>query len=108
MSSESFTVEVAYALPDEQQIIALEVAPGTTALEAASQSGICEHFPDLVLDDGTRMGIFGQVVSPGQTYTGKQGFVYGSGASAETVGARHICMNILPMPDGKPWLPPMT
>ena len=42
-----------------------------------------------------------QVVSPGQTYTGKQGFVYGSGASAETVGARQICMNVLPMPDGK-------
>ena len=41
-----------------------------------------------------------RVVSPGQTYVGKQGFTYGSGASAETVGARRICMNILPMPAG--------
>ena len=41
-----------------------------------------------------------RVVSPGQTYVGKQGFTYGAGASAETVGARQICMNVLPMPDG--------
>ena len=41
-----------------------------------------------------------RVVSPGRTYVGKQGFTYGSGASAETVGAQQICMNILPMPDG--------
>lgn len=40
------------------------------------------------------------VVSPGQTYQGKQGFTYGSGASAETVGAAKICMNVLPMPAG--------
>jgi uncharacterized RmlC-like cupin family protein len=42
-----------------------------------------------------------QVVSPGKTYVGKQGFVNGSGASAETVGAKQVCMNILPMPSGK-------
>jgi uncharacterized RmlC-like cupin family protein len=41
-----------------------------------------------------------RVISPGQTYTGKQGFVYGAGAAAETVGTKYICMNILPMPAG--------
>ena len=41
-----------------------------------------------------------RVVKPGATYVGKQGFTYGSGASAETVGTSQICMNILPMPDG--------
>ena len=41
-----------------------------------------------------------RVVKPGATYVGKQGFTYGSGASAETVGAAQICMNVLPMPDG--------
>ncbi|MDI3471632.1 MAG: Cupin 2, conserved barrel [Pseudolabrys sp.] len=40
------------------------------------------------------------VIKPGQTYVGKQGFTYGAGASAETVGARNICMNVLPMPSG--------
>ena len=29
-----------------------------------------------------------KVVSPGQTYVGKQGFTYGAGASKETVGAQ--------------------
>lgn len=41
-----------------------------------------------------------RVVGPGRTYVGKQGFTYGAGASAETVGAERVCMNILPMPDG--------
>ncbi len=40
------------------------------------------------------------VMKPGQTYVGKQGFTYGAGASAETVGAQNVCMNILPMPPG--------
>ncbi|HKM61782.1 MAG TPA: cupin domain-containing protein [Acidisphaera sp.] len=34
------------------------------------------------------------------TYVGAQGFTYRAGASAETVGAERICMNILPMPPG--------
>jgi len=38
------------------------------------------------------------VIKPGQTYVGQQGFTYGAGASAETVGALKICMNVLPMP----------
>jgi uncharacterized RmlC-like cupin family protein len=41
-----------------------------------------------------------KIISPGQTYVGKQGFTYGAGASAETVGANRICMNVLPMPNG--------
>jgi uncharacterized RmlC-like cupin family protein len=41
-----------------------------------------------------------RLIRPGQTYVGKQGFTYGAGASAETVGAERICMNILPMPQG--------
>jgi uncharacterized RmlC-like cupin family protein len=41
-----------------------------------------------------------RVVRPGQTYVGKQGFAYGAGVSAETAGAQHLCMNVLPMPAG--------
>ena len=41
-----------------------------------------------------------RVVAPGETYVGQQGLTYGSGASAETVGAEHVCMNVLPMPPG--------
>lgn len=41
-----------------------------------------------------------QVVRPGQTYEGAQGITYGAGASAETVGAARICMNVMPIPPG--------
>lgn len=41
-----------------------------------------------------------RVVEPGKTYVGKQGFTYGAGVSKETVGAKQICLNVLPMPPG--------
>jgi uncharacterized RmlC-like cupin family protein len=41
-----------------------------------------------------------RIVRPGKTYSGKQGFTYGAGASTETVGAKQVCMNVLPMPPG--------
>ena len=41
-----------------------------------------------------------QVIQPGRTYVGKQGFSYGAGASTETVGAKQVCMNVLPMQPG--------
>ena len=41
-----------------------------------------------------------RVIKPGQTYVGKQGITYGAGASAETVGAKRVCMNVMPMPPG--------
>lgn len=56
---EPITVEVAYALPDKQKLIELLVKPGTTALQAAEQSGIAQHFPGLDLSTAD-MGIFGQ------------------------------------------------
>lgn len=56
---EPITVEVAYALPHKQKLIELLVKPGTTALQAAVQSGITQYFPDLDLNKAD-MGIFGQ------------------------------------------------
>jgi putative ubiquitin-RnfH superfamily antitoxin RatB of RatAB toxin-antitoxin module len=58
-------VEVAYALPDRQEIVMLEVLPGTTAREAAQQSGIERLFPGLDLD-ASELGIFGKVVKGDQ------------------------------------------
>jgi putative ubiquitin-RnfH superfamily antitoxin RatB of RatAB toxin-antitoxin module len=52
-------VEVAYALPHKQKIIALLVEPGTTALSAVQRSKIADHFPDLDIATA-KMGIFGQ------------------------------------------------
>jgi len=53
------TVEVAYALPHKQKIIALLVEPGTTALQAVQRSKITDYFPDLDIPSA-KLGIFGQ------------------------------------------------
>ena len=54
-------VEVAYALPDRQEIIKLNVEQGCTALEAVRRSNIDNHFPEIDLDDAA-MGIFSRAL----------------------------------------------
>ncbi len=54
------SVEVAYARPDQQQIIALQVAPGCTIQEAIEQSGILHKYPEIRLDKN-KVGIFGKL-----------------------------------------------
>jgi uncharacterized protein len=53
-------VEVVYALPDRQKLVALRVAAGTTMYDAVLQSGIAGFFPQLELDKAS-MGVFGKV-----------------------------------------------
>lgn len=55
------SVEIAYALPDTQQLIDLKVATGTTAREAIENSGILQRFPEIDLSRH-KIGIFGKVV----------------------------------------------
>lgn len=57
------TVEVAYARPDKQMILTLRVDPGTSLIEAARRSGICDHFPEIDLESA-RMGVFGKLGKP--------------------------------------------
>ncbi|MAD44393.1 MAG: RnfH family protein [Oceanospirillaceae bacterium] len=57
--ADTIRVEVAYALPQKQKILALDVEPGTTLLEAVKQSGIEHEFPDLNLDEA-KYGVFGK------------------------------------------------
>ena len=40
-------IEVAYATPAKQRIIAMRVSRGTTAWEAVKQSGIVDEFPEI-------------------------------------------------------------
>jgi uncharacterized protein len=61
----TIAVEVAYALPHKQAIIPMQVAPGTTVLEAARQSGITDKFEGIDLDNA-KFGIFGKLVTPKQ------------------------------------------
>lgn len=54
-------VEVAYALPHKQQIIALQVPETSTVFEAAERSGIVDQFPEIDLSSA-KMGLFGKAV----------------------------------------------
>ena len=63
MSKEqTMRVEVAYALPDRQAIVAVDVPFGTTALDAAQLSNIASRFEDIDLENA-RLGIFGKVAA---------------------------------------------
>jgi putative ubiquitin-RnfH superfamily antitoxin RatB of RatAB toxin-antitoxin module len=59
--SNKIPVEVAYALPEKQEIVMLEVEPGTSANQAVLKSGLNRHFPELILE-GASLGIFGKAI----------------------------------------------
>ncbi|WP_370981033.1 RnfH family protein [Agaribacterium sp. ZY112] len=58
---EPIAVEVAYATPEKQLIIAVMVEPGTTAYDAALKSKVCEEFPEIDLESA-KFGLFGQAL----------------------------------------------
>ena len=61
-SEARFAVEIVYALPAYQVLLALEVTPGTTVRQAIEQSGIRQRFPDIDPVRG-KVGIFGRLVT---------------------------------------------
>ena len=54
-------VEVAFALPDRQKIIALQVQQGCTAYQAAELSAIDKQFSEIDLS-AMKIGVFGKAV----------------------------------------------
>ena len=60
-NAEPIHVEVAYARPERQVVLKLEVPKGTTAIEAVRQSGILSIFPEIDLEKQD-LGIFGKLV----------------------------------------------
>lgn len=62
MENKTLHVEVAYALPDRQRIVALELAEACTVREAARRAGLQQQFPELDID-AVDLGVFGKVVS---------------------------------------------
>ena len=55
------SIEVVYAGPDEQIVVALDVTPGTTAAEALALSGLPARFTEI--DPGSaRLGIYGRPI----------------------------------------------
>ncbi len=53
-------IEVAYARPEEQLILPLEVEKGCLVEEAITRSGILERFPEIDLKVN-KVGIFGKM-----------------------------------------------
>jgi putative ubiquitin-RnfH superfamily antitoxin RatB of RatAB toxin-antitoxin module len=63
--AETIRVEVAYARPDRQVIVPLNVPPGTTVEQAILDSGVLEQFPEIDLGRN-KVGIFGKLTRLGQ------------------------------------------
>ena len=60
---ETIEVEFAYALPERQLILKVEVPLGASAIEAVRLSGIEEQFPEIELGKN-RLGVFGKLCKP--------------------------------------------
>ncbi|EAQ65609.1 hypothetical protein MED121_08593 [Marinomonas sp. MED121] len=61
MNKTMIRVEVAYAMPDKQKIVVLEVEEGTSVKEVVMQSNIETFFPGLDKANA-KLGIFGKSV----------------------------------------------
>ena len=59
-NADLITVEVAYALPDEQLILSLEVPKDTLVEDAIKRSGMLEKYPQIDLNSD-KVGIFGKM-----------------------------------------------
>ncbi|TFH85682.1 RnfH family protein [Billgrantia azerbaijanica] len=60
----TLSVEVAFALPEKQRIVTLEVAAGTTAREAVRQAQLERRFPEVspATFAEADLGIFGRTL----------------------------------------------
>lgn len=65
-------VEVAFARPDRQEIITLDVEEGTTAVEAVRRSGMAALFPEID-PDSANLGIFGKAIKKPSTHELREG-----------------------------------
>lgn len=55
-------IEIAFAAPNREVIMALSVPTGTTAVEAIYRSGILRDIPEIDLAKN-KIGVFGELVS---------------------------------------------
>lgn len=59
--TDKFAVDVIYALPQQQKVISVRVAPGTTAIEAVRLSNMVTFFPEIDLET-VKLGVFSNLV----------------------------------------------
>jgi putative ubiquitin-RnfH superfamily antitoxin RatB of RatAB toxin-antitoxin module len=65
MAAEAIHVEVCYAKPEVQAMVALTLPAGTTARQALEQSGLLQRFPEIQVASAV-FGIQGKRVEPGR------------------------------------------
>ena len=58
--SQQIQIEVAYARPDQQLLLPLRVAAGSTVAQVIEVSGVLEKFPEIDLARN-KVGIFGKL-----------------------------------------------
>ncbi len=68
--AEKISVEVAYALPEEQAIVSVSVEEGASPAEALAQSGFLDRFAKESLE-AQQIGVWGRAV--GRDYQLKEG-----------------------------------
>lgn len=75
MGAEALTVEVAFALPSKQRIVALRVPEGITARQAVALADLPALFPDLPSDTFAQapLGIFGKALREPDTHLLRDG-----------------------------------
>lgn len=59
--AETIRVEVVYALPQRQELVALQMPEGATAGQAVEASGLLQKYPDIELDGRNKLGIFAKL-----------------------------------------------
>ena len=59
-NAETIPVEVVYALPDRQVILALQVLADANIVDVIEQSGLLEQFPEIDLGKN-KVGVFGKL-----------------------------------------------
>jgi putative ubiquitin-RnfH superfamily antitoxin RatB of RatAB toxin-antitoxin module len=59
---QDISIEVVLAMPECQELVAIELAQGSTVADAIAESGLLEMFEGFELDP-SRVGIFSQKVS---------------------------------------------
>ena len=72
MDKQEINIEVAYALAHKQKINKLRVPSGTTARQAALQSGLDTVFPDLDLATNP-LGVFSRTINNPDEYQVSEG-----------------------------------
>lgn len=75
MAAEPLAVEVAYALPSKQRIVALRVPEGTTARQAVALADLPSLFPELPEETFAQatLGIFGKALRDPDTQPLREG-----------------------------------